>query len=353
MKVAGLVKELKRKINKPYDELNSKLGLRHGSIMRWMQRLDRGEDVLKQSGPGKVDPMDQEALKKEVRLLKHGHKRTAGTGELYLKHRDHASRRYIQALADATRRDLEHDRKMEMRRINWVVPGIVWAMDDTEFTRKDWGWESYANQVHVLGARYDLVPHTGVNLLPGPDVAIRLGNDFEENGPPLILKRDNGNNLNHADVDGVLAEYYVIPLNSPTYYPPYNGAIEKTQLELKQGMAERGLAGKKPSAEMIQLCAENVVHQLNHKVRRVLDGSRACAAFSAGIEKAGAYTRRDRKKIYDRIVALATETLVRIGETGHRAEQAAWRMAVETWLQENGLITISRNGKVLPYFNRL
>jgi len=239
---------------------------------------------------------------------------------------------------------------MEMRRINWQVPGIVWAIDDTKFTRKDWGWESFINQIHVLGARYDLEPRSSEKLLPGRQVAMRLEKEFEENGSPLILKRDTGSNLNHADVNNVLAEYYVIPLNSPTYYPPYNGAVERAQRELKEGMVERGMRGRNPSLELIQLSAENVVYQLNHKVRRVLDGSRACAAFSVGIKNSQAYNKRQRKEIFDRIVAMAAETLSKIGKTGHRAEQAAWRMAIETWLQENGLITVSRNGKVLPYF---
>jgi hypothetical protein len=49
---------------------------------------------------------------------------------------------------------------------------------------------------------------------------------FLHDGPPLVLKRDNGSNLNHQAVDEVLARYLVIPLNSPPHYPPYNGAME-------------------------------------------------------------------------------------------------------------------------------
>lgn len=350
MIIVGLMKELKGKVNRSYLELCRETGHRYGAFMRMKRRADRGEAMLKPAGPRKVEPLRQVALKKKVRALNHGRKRTAGTGRLYLTHRDHISRRSLQALVDAVRRELQHDKRMEMRRINWQVPGIVWAIDDTKFTRKDWGWESFINQIHVLGARYDLEPRSSEKLLPGRQVAMRLEKEFEENGSPLILKRDTGSNLNHADVNNVLAEYYVIPLNSPTYYPPYNGAVERAQRELKEGMVERGMRGRNPSLELIQLSAENVVYQLNHKVRRVLDGSRACAAFSVGIKNSQAYNKRQRKEIFDRIVAMAAETLSKIGKTGHRAEQAAWRMAIETWLQENGLITVSRNGKVLPYF---
>jgi hypothetical protein len=51
-------------------------------------------------------------------------------------------------------------------------------------------------------------------------------------GRPLVLKRDNGSNLNHQAVDEVLARYLVLPLKSPPHYPPYNGAIECAVREL-------------------------------------------------------------------------------------------------------------------------
>ena len=82
----------------------------------------------------------------------------------------------------------------------------------------------------------------------------------------------------------------------------------------------------------------------------MLDGQAACAAFSVGTENSKAYNRRQRKAIFEQLVAMTAETLAKIGKTGHREEQAAWRMAIESWLQENGLITITQDGKVLPYF---
>jgi len=324
--------------------------LAYGNFMRWKGRMDRGEDPVHPAGPKKIEPLDPEALRNEVEALLFGRKRTAGTGALYETHKDNISRRQVQVLVDALRREFNHNKEAEMRRISWTVPGIVWAIDDTEFTIKDWGWHAYVNQIHVLGARYDLEPCAGESMLLGPQVALRLEKQFEEYGAPLILKRDNGGNLNHPDVNLVLSEYHVIPLNSPTYYPPYNGAVERAQRELKEGMAERGMTGRTASLEFIQLSAENVAYKLNHKKRRVLDGQIACAAFSVGIQNSKAYTRRQRKEIYDRLVVMATEALVKIGKTGHRVEQAAWRMAVESWLQESKLITVSQNGKVLPYF---
>jgi hypothetical protein len=61
-----------------------------------------------------------------------------------------------------------------------------------------------------------------------------------------------------------------------------------------------------------------------------------------------AYTRRTRREIFDRINAL-TRTLIqaRAVHTQRQAETAR-RLAVENWLQRNGVITITQNKKVLP-----
>jgi hypothetical protein len=63
-----------------------------------------------------------------------------------------------------------------------------------------------------------------------------------------------------------------------------------------------------------------------------------------------AYTRRRRREIFDAINEL-TRTLVqtRAVHTQRQAETAR-RLAVETWLQRNGVLTITQNKRVLPIF---
>ena len=73
----------------------------------------------------------------------------------------------------------------------------------------------------------------------GEEVAGYLSEKFCRFGPPLFLKRDNGGNLNHRAVNEVLSEFFVLPLNSPAYYAPYNGAIEESQGELKACLREK------------------------------------------------------------------------------------------------------------------
>jgi len=54
----------------------------------------------------------------------------------------------------------------------------------------------------------------------------------------LFLKRDNGSKLNSKEVAEVLQKYKVIPLNSPAYFPQYNGAQREAKKELDRLSSE-------------------------------------------------------------------------------------------------------------------
>jgi hypothetical protein len=103
-------------------------------------------------------------------------------------------------------------------------------------------------------------------------------------GAPLFLKRDNGGNLNHTAVNEVLADHFVLPLNSPVHYPPYNGAIEEAQTELKNGLAAK--LAHKPGCprEHLDAYASSVEHDINHRPRPCLNGKNACQVYFAGRE---------------------------------------------------------------------
>ena len=100
-------------------------------------------------------------------------------------------------------------------------------------------------------------------------IAVHLERLFKQYGAPLFLKRDNAGNLNHGCVNEVLTKYWVIPFNSPTYYPPYNGGIEKSQGEVKQWL-RRHCSSLKQQKIMLENLTQNALHELNHMPRRVL-----------------------------------------------------------------------------------
>lgn len=339
-----LVEEILRVTNTvkwSYRKVCGKLGVTYSSFMRWKERMDKGQALLKKPGPDKVEPFDVRCLHDDILRLGHGKKRTAGTGALYEEYRKKISRRIFQELVSSIRRELRLEKQIMMRRISWNSPGLVWSMDDTECEAN--GEKSFIHAVQDIGSQYKFLPITAKNLSPGKEVAAHLEYLFEMYGPPLFLKRDNHSNLNNQWVDDVLNRYMVMPLNSPPYYPPYNGAIERAQGEIKQHMANN--MGR---TNNIQIAAELTAYELNLKERRSLKRRCSCEVFLSTKRLVKKYDRRIRKEIYTKILAMAAGSVEQTGLTTGKAADAAWRFAVETWLRKNGHITVSRNRKVLP-----
>jgi len=55
---------------------------------------------------------------------------------------------------------------------------------------------------------------------------------FEDHGPPLVLKSDNGGQFKADQTKDLLAEYRVLPLYSPKRHPQYNGGVERANGQL-------------------------------------------------------------------------------------------------------------------------
>jgi transposase InsO family protein len=315
------------------------VGLPRATFHRWRARLRSGEPPVQRPGPKKTVPLDLENLLTEVRQLKHRRRRSFGTRALYEAHREAISRRELQKLVKAERSRLKAEKHANMRRITWQVPGLTWAIDGTRIGKAD------LQQMQDLASRYKFEP-----LLAKPasdeQVAEYLERIIAVHGPPLILKRDRGSNLQGQAVQAVLEKHLIIPLDSPRQYPPYNGAIEHAQGELK-GV----LATPAPGAEQAPLRPDAAAHELNHRPRPCLGGRTACAVFEAGRAAMKAYTRPRRKQIILWIQSKALDIIRRSGLSGVAAQDAAWRRAVESWLHWSGVITVARGGKLLPCFN--
>jgi len=280
--------------------------------------------------------------------LKHGRQRSRGVGRLYRQYQGQISRRDLRALTETVRREFTQQRQAELRPITWHVPGLVWSLDDAELVRLA-SHQLHLHQVQDLASRYKFTPLVGDRAV-GETVAVRLEQLFLRHGPPLVLKRDNGSHLNHQAVDEVLARHWVIPLNSPPHYPPYNGGMECAVRELKTPLMEKILARSPITESQVQGWAEMLAHELNHRSRGCLDGQVACEVFQDAKPAMKTYTLRKRKETFDWINEL-TMTLIKVWAV-HTQPQAetARRLAVETWLQRNGVITITQNKKVLPVF---
>jgi hypothetical protein len=342
-----IVEEMKEQTGMPYRIICEKLRLPLSSFKRWRLRIEKSEAVVKRPGPKKVEPFAPSVLETEIGLLGHGQKRSAGTTELYQRYRFSVSRRELGQMVAQVRHDLVANHRRNLRRIEWVVPGIAWAMDGTEYDVGLAG-KVYLCNMQDLGSRYKFLPMAGEYPV-GEEVAGYLSDKMDHYGAPLVLKRDNEGNLNHSVVNEVLEQFFVLPLNSPEYYPPYNGAIEESQREVKRCLRDKLALGLPDCSEHLAAYAEAAVNDLNHRHRPCLNGRTSCQLFLESPNKP-AFSNRERREIYDSIMEKAERILSAMKQSGKSVREAAWRIAVESWLKSRGFIKVHINPKVSPNF---
>lgn len=338
-----IIDQIKEMTKMPYRGICNAVRFPYPSFMRWRMRHKKDMPLLRQPGPAKVTPPDFGKLQEDIAHLSHGHNRTQGTGKLYLRYGSAVSRRELQKMVVMARQDLNLLHRQNLRRIQWNVPNAAWSMDPCEYKQSDaTGTKVYLNQMQDLASRYKFSPMTG-EVPCGEEISGYLTATFKRFGAPLFLKRDNGGNLNHKAVNDVLSDYFVMPVNSPVHYAPYNGAIEEAQAELKTGLSTKLLYKSCCPSEHIDAYASSVEHELNHKPRQCLKSKNACQVYFTGKRTFSKWERRDA---YVWITDLQNDILCSNGVQ----PQAAWRIAVEAWLNMKGFITITINGKVLPSF---
>jgi hypothetical protein len=341
-----IVEEMKQRMRMPYGMICKTLQLPLASFKRWRDRI-RGERVLiNPPGPKKVKPFDP-CLDTEIHLLDHGVKRSAGTTDLYRRYRFSVSRRELGRLVEGVRRDLEADRRAHVRWIEWLMPGVVWAMDFTEYDLGITG-KIYLHNTQDLGSRYKFMPMVGAYPI-GEEVAGYLSEKMDRYGAPLVLKRDNEGNMNHTAINDVLAESFVLPLNNPEYYAPYNGAIEESQREVKRGLREKLALGLPDCGNHVAAYAEAAINDLNHRIRPCLNGRTSCQVFFGSTNKP-IFTKRERRGIYDWVMERVERILLTMNQSGQAVKESAWRIAVESWLRSKGYIKVHINKKVSPNF---
>ena len=339
-----IVEEMKKRMGMPYEMICKTLHLSLASFKRWRYRIRGGMVLINPPGPKKVEPFDP-CLDTEIGLLDHGTKRSAGTTGLYQRYRFSVSRRELGRMVERVRHDLEADRRAHVRWIEWLTPGIVWAMDATGYDLGMAGKIHWHN-TQDLGSRYKLLPMVG-GYPVGEEVAGYLSEKFDRYGAPLVLKRDNEGNMNHRSINDVLAESFVLPLNNPVYYAPYNGAIEESQREVKSCLRKKLMEGLLDPGDHITAYAEAVVNDLNHRIRPCLNGRTSCQVFFESGNRP-TFTKRERRGIYDWVMERVERILSTINQSGQVARESAWRIAVESWLRSKGYIRVHINPKCRP-----
>ncbi len=317
--------------------------------MRWKRRYIDEKPMLYKPGPKKESPINPDEIKEELDLLKHGRKRTRGVGQIYQKVKERISRRDFQLYVNTARREYFREKRLTLKSITWHCPGLVWAVDDTFLgTERKNNRKLYLNTIFDVAGRFTLDSLLGYPV-KGPCLAAHLKHLFDTHGPPLVFKRDNAGNLNHESVNQVLQEYHVITLNSPCYYPQYNGGIERNQREIKKWLRCIAL-GKWCSTFFLAKCVKLIIRLLNRTCRKVLNGLPPREVFHER-RKTKIFTPRDRCAIIEEIGDLGASIYCSFIETNKDSFDKAKRLAVEVWLKKEKLITVSNGKKVLPYFS--
>ena len=109
-----MIETVKTKFSVPYASLADQVGLRYRTLMRWKRRLANGKDPVGKRGPKKVRPLNLGELKKKIRDLNHGAKRSRGTGRLHGAYADSISRRELNDLVRAARSESNDRRQAEV-----------------------------------------------------------------------------------------------------------------------------------------------------------------------------------------------------------------------------------------------
>jgi hypothetical protein len=339
-----MIEQMKAKFSLSYVCLARQAGVSYATLMRWKRQTRSGQAAVGRRGPQKVQPLNLGELQEKIRGLEHGAKRSRAAGRLHRAYAGSISRRDLAAMVREVRTETHRRRADRMCHIRWLRPNLAWAMDDCQKSNGVRLGKLHLHNLSDLSSRYRLPPLASDCLPCGEEVAGHLQHLFDRFEPPLFIKRDNGGNLNHLAVDRVLEQSLVIPINSPPYQAPYNGAIEHTQGEFKSYLDRWGW--KAHSIAQLVLLAETAAHDLNHHPRRCLGGITACRAYFT--EDRIRYPSRQRKSAYRWIRDLAAEISIQAGK--QVITPTAWRVAAKQWLLKEGLIKIQKAGKVLPHF---
>lgn len=129
------------------------------------------------------------------------------------------------------RRVQQRKHQRHQSRLHWQQPGTVWAADFKERREPIEGRYGWILAVKDLASRCQLA-WLPVETADADVVQATYAGLFEEHGPPLVLKSDNGGPFRSEQTKQLLADYDVVPLFNPRRRPAYNGGVERANGQL-------------------------------------------------------------------------------------------------------------------------
>jgi hypothetical protein len=326
----------------PLGSLCRDMGVPVRTFRRWNGRRWANKPLLRPPGPAKTEMFDPAVLAGEIASLSHGAHRTAGMGVLYGKYGNAISRRELVCMAEDVRKEQNDNERRNLRRVEWLIPGICWALDGTTFTSETAGKQEILT-VRDLGSKYMFRPLVTQWTPCCREVAGHTEELFGVHDLPLFMKMDNGGNLIGHEHMNVLAGHRIIPFISPPVYPQYNGSLEKTQGDVKNAICKSLPLGRNVPPQEFKLHAELAMHDLNHQAKDALGGKIPCQVYHDKTRNKR-FTQPERMAIYDWINQTTESILKEVGSVTKQTTARARRKAIEAWLVRNNIIRITLNG---------
>jgi hypothetical protein len=349
--VMDIVKRIdfaRKRTGLPFYSLCRDMGVPFRTFRRWNSRRGANMPLLRPPGPAKTGTFDPAVLAGELASMPHGAHRTAGMGLLYGKYGDALSRRELACLAEDIRKEQNDAKRRNLRRVEWLVPGIIWALDGTTYVDECSGKQEIMT-VRDLGSKYLFRPMVTQWTPCCREVAGHTEELAAVHDQPLFMKMDNGGNLVGQEHMDALAAHRIIPLISPPVYPRYNGSLEKTQYDVKNAICKSLPLGRVVPPQEFKLHAELAMHELNHRPRDVLGGKYPCQVYHDKTRRKW-FTQPERKAIYDWINQTTESILKEVRYVTKQTAATARRKAIEAWLVKNNIIRITLNGLNVTQF---
>jgi len=228
-------------------------------------------------------------------------------------------------------------------RLQWTQPGTVWAADYTELKKTPDGERGWVLVVRDLASGMILGTAKTAHATAERSCAV-FARLFNEYGPPLVLKTDNGSHFTADIVTDLLADRGVTHLRSPPYFPRYNGAIEAGMHVLKPRLYAVADDPDFPTIDDLEraraICNEWIDDHLRTSAEeRWRAGSRSIPPEERAAFLAAAAAARDQ------LLAELDAASLALLETDSTARATVARRAIERALVERDYLKIRRSRK--------
>jgi len=206
------------------------LGLAPRTLWHWGHGWGRDRLAPHPRGrPPQIAPVERQA---DVTGFLELHGPSISLSSLQAEYPD-VARAELAGLRAGYRAEWRQEHAEERCRLEWLCVGSVWAMDFTHPPYLIDGVFPAILNVRDLASRHQLL-WLAVAHEDASTVVEALADLFDEHGPPLVMKCDNGPAFRAHLTKGFLLGRDVFTLYSPPYRAQYNGGCERANRTLKE-----------------------------------------------------------------------------------------------------------------------